>query len=116
MKIQSLAILSLTVSLFTVACGGRDGNANANANRMNAATATPMATATPLAANTDPALKTSIESELKKKGFNNITVDVTTTPATLRGTYPKGRLAEVVQTAQVANGGKPVKNEATEEK
>lgn len=75
------------------------------------ATATP----TPLAANTDPTLKSRIESELKKKGFNNITIDVTTTPATMRGTYPKGKLAEVMQTAQLANGGKPLQNQATEE-
>jgi len=75
-----------------------------------------MATATPLAANTDPALKSTIESELRKKGFNNITIDVTTTPATIRGTYPKGRLAEVIQTAQLANGGRPLPNQATEEK
>jgi len=111
MKIRFLAVLSLAVALFAGACGG-SGNANTN----TANTAVVTATATPLAANTDPALKTNIESELKKKGFNNITVDVTTAPATIRGTYPKGKLAEVVQTAQLANGGKPVKNEATEEK
>lgn len=112
MKSRFLAVLFVVVSVLAGACnrGGSDTNTNVNTR----AATTP--TATPLAANTDPALKTAIESELRKKGFNNITVDVTTTPATLRGTYPKGKLAEVIQTAQVANGGKPVKNEATEEK
>ena len=75
-------------------------------------TVKPAATPTPAA--TDPALKTKIEDALKAKGFKDVTVDVTTTPATLRGTVAKGKLAEVVQTAQAANGGKPVKNEVTE--
>ncbi len=68
----------------------------------------------PMTATTDPGLKTAIESALKGKGFADITVDTTTTPATIRGTVAKGKLAEVVQTAQAANGGKPVKNEVTE--
>lgn len=110
MKGKFLTAFVLAVTLAFGACS-RGGT---NTNTSNTAVVT--ATATPLSANTDPALKTQIESELKKKGFNSITVDVTTTPATLRGTYPKGKLAEVIQTAQVANGGKPVKNEATEEK
>ena len=114
MKFRFLTVLSLAIALFAGACGG--DKANTNVNITNTAVVTATATATPLAANTDPALKTSIESELKKKGFNEITVDVTTTPATIRGTYPKGKLAEVIQTAQIANGNKPVKNEATEAK
>ncbi|MFN2500894.1 MAG: hypothetical protein ABR530_02655 [Pyrinomonadaceae bacterium] len=101
-------ILFLALALFISACGG---NTNTNANR-----ATPTPTATPIAANTDPALKTNIEAELKKKGFNNVTVDVTTTPATLRGTYPKGKLADVIQTAQQANGMKPLQNQMSEDK
>jgi ABC-type glycerol-3-phosphate transport system substrate-binding protein len=108
MKIKILTLVALASLSFATACGGREANHN---------TATPMAaaTATPLPATTDPALKTTIENELKKKGFNNVTVDVTTTPATLRGTYPKGKLPEMIQTAQLANGGKPLQNQATEE-
>lgn len=112
MKIKFLTVSSLAIVFFIGACGG----SNTNTNRTNVNITTPMATATPLAANTDPALKSTIESELRKKGFNNITIDVTTTPATIRGTYPKGRLAEVIQTAQLANGGRPLPNQATEEK
>ena len=67
-------------------------------------------------AKTDPALKAKIEEALKKKGFDKLTIDTSTTPATMRGTYAKGKLAEAVQTAQEANGGKPLKNEATEAK
>jgi hyperosmotically inducible periplasmic protein len=69
---------------------------------------------TPIPATTDPNLKANIEKALVAKGFKDVTVDVTTTPATLRGTAPKGKLAEVMQAAMGANGGKPVKNEVTE--
>lgn len=68
----------------------------------------------PVTATTDNSMKPAIEAALKAKGFNDVTVDTTTTPATIRGTVAKGKLAEVVQTAQAANGGKPVKNEVTE--
>ncbi len=115
MRIKLLVVLCLSAVLFLGACG-KDENANANANKP-AATATP----TPLpktseTAATNPALKTAIEDALKAKGFTSVTVDVSTTPATLRGTYPKGKLDEVIQTAQKANGEKPVKNEMTEAK
>jgi hyperosmotically inducible periplasmic protein len=71
-------------------------------------------TPAPIVAATDPNLKGNIEKALVAKGFKDVTVDVTTTPATLRGTAPKGKLSEVMQAAQGANGGKPVKNEVTE--
>jgi hyperosmotically inducible periplasmic protein len=70
-------------------------------------------TPAPIVAATNPMLKGDIEKALAAKGFKDVTVDVTTTPATLRGTYPKDKIAEVMQAAQAANGGKPVKNEAT---
>ncbi len=114
MKFKFLLVLSLAVVLFAGACGG--DKANTNVNITNTAVVTATATPTPLAANTNPALKTSIEAELKKKGFNNATVDVTTSPATLRGTVPKGKMAEAFQTAQIANGMKPLVNQMTEEK
>jgi hypothetical protein len=113
MRIKLLVVLCLSTFLFLAGCRG-DSNANANVNKP-AATATPVPKTSETAA-TDPALKTKIEDELKKKGFTSVTVDTSTTPATLRGTYPKGKLDEVIQTAQAANGGKPVKNEMTEAK
>ncbi len=70
-------------------------------------------TPAPIVAATNPMLKGDIEKALAAKGFKEVTVDVTTTPATLRGSYPKAKIAEVMQAAQAANGGKPVKNEAT---
>jgi hyperosmotically inducible periplasmic protein len=70
-------------------------------------------TPAPIVAATNPMLKGDIEKALAAKGFKDVTVDVTTTPATLRGSYPKAKIAEVMQAAQAANGGKPVKNEAT---
>ena len=66
-----------------------------------------------ITATTDNSMKPAIEAALKAKGFTDVTVDTTTTPATIRGTYPKDKLAELIQTTTLANGGKPVKNEAT---
>ena len=111
MRIKLILVLCLSAFLFLSACKG--DNANANANKAAAPTAVPKTSET---AATDPALKTKIETELKAKGFKDVTVDASTTPATLRGTYPKGKLDEVIQTAQKANGEKPVKNEMTEAK
>ena len=68
----------------------------------------------PITATTDTSMKPAIEAALKAKGFTDVTVDTSTTPATLRGTVAKGNLAQVQQTATTANGGKPVKNEVTE--
>lgn len=117
MKIKFLVILSLSALLFLAGCRG-DANTNtaytnraANMN-MNMATATPVMQTNQSAA-TDPAMKSKIEAALKAKGFNDVTVDTSTTPATLRGTYPKDKLAEVMQTAMEANGGRPVQNQAT---
>lgn len=109
-----LVILSLATMLAFVGCkGSSNTNTNTNSNtNVTAATPTPV-TQTNESAKTDTVSKDKIEEALKKKGFTTVTVDTTTTPATLRGTVAKGKLAEVVQTAQEA-AGKPVKNEVTE--
>ena len=109
MKTKFLAILILAMAFTAGACN-RGGN-----NNTNSGTPVSTPTATPLAANTDPALKTNIENALKAKGFTNVTVDVSTTPITIRGTVPKGRTAEMVQTVNLANDMKPVRNQTTEE-
>lgn len=113
MKIKFLIVLSLAAVFFLSGCGGGESNTNANVNKANVNAPTPV-TKTNETAATDPNLKSKIETALKGKGFNDVTVDVSTTPATLRGTVAKGKLAEVVQVAQEANGGKPVKNEVQE--
>lgn len=115
MRIKLLVVLSLSAVLFLVGCGKDNANVNANSNTAVVKSATPLPQTSQTAA-TDPALKTNIEAALKAKGFTGVTVDTSTTPATLRGTYPKGKLDEVIQTAQKANGEKPVKNEMTEAK
>lgn len=114
MKIKFLAILSLAAVLFLGGCGKKDeGNTNVNANKAAVSTPTPVVKTNETAA-VDNTLKTKTEEALKKKGFNDVTVDATTTPtATLRGTVPKGKMAEAIQTAQEA-AGKPFKNEITE--
>lgn len=56
-------------------------------------------------------IKRKIETALLKKGLTGMFVDVSTTPMTLRGTYPKDKLAEIMQIAMEENGGLPIKNE-----
>lgn len=116
MKTKFLAILSLTTVIFLGACGGKE-KANTNAANtatvnMNMTTATPV-TKTNETAATDPNLKSKVETALKAKGFNDVTIDTTTTPATLRGTVAKDKLAEAYQTAMEA-AGKPLNNQITE--
>lgn len=115
MKMKVLAILGLAATLGFGACKGATNTNTANMG-MNSNMA--MATPSPVmktgeTAATDPNLKSKIEAALKAKGFGEVTVDTTTTPASLRGTYPKDKIAEVIATAQEANGGKPVQNQAT---
>lgn len=61
----------------------------------------------------DPYAASLVQNALWQKGFVNVMVEATTKMITLRGTIPKGKMAEAVQTAQEA-GKKPVKNELTE--
>ena len=117
MKFKLLVLLSLAAFLLLSGCrGGDNANANlANANmNMNMArnTATPV-TQTNESAATDPALKGKVEAALKAKGFTDVTVDTSGPTMTLRGSYPKDKLPELMQTAIEANGGKPVQNQAT---
>ena len=115
MKFKILAVFCLAAVLLIGACGGNKDNTNINANvRASTPTPTPVVKTTE-AANIDTGLKTKVEDALKKKGFNNVTVDMTTTPATLRGSVPKDKMTEAIQTAQEA-AGKPFKNELTEAK
>jgi hypothetical protein len=60
-------------------------------------------------------LQQKVLDALRNKGFYNVTVDVSTMPMTLRGTVPKGKLAEAMMTVMESNGGKPVKNETYEQ-
>jgi hypothetical protein len=117
MKLKFLATLSLAAFLFLTGCGGNKDNTNVNANAINNK-AIPTASPTPIVqtnetAKTDPALKGKVEAALKAKGYKDLTLDMSTTPATLRGTYPKDKIADVMATAMEANGGKPVQNQAT---
>ena len=117
MKIKFLTVLSLALFLVSVGCrsaSNTNTTTNTTANANTAVITTTPITKTNESAATDPNLKSRIEAALKAKGFNDVTVDTSTTPATLRGTYPKDKLAEVIQTAQQTNGGKPVQNQATE--
>ncbi len=49
-----------------------------------------------------------------QKGLNNISVDATTTEVILRGTVPKGKMAEAVRTALEVEKRK-VNNKLTEQ-
>lgn len=114
MRIKILTVLCLSVFLFLAACGGSSNtntNANANANA-NAATPTPVPKTSETVA-TDNATVKKIQDALKAKGFNDVTVDGSTKPITLRGTVAKGKMQEMKQAAEEA-AGTPVKNEVTE--
>ncbi len=119
MKIKIFLVLSLGAMMCFAGCkSGTNANmATTNMANSNMATANSnMMAKTPESPKTDMAMESKIQDALKAKGYEKVTVDTATSPATLRGTYPKGKLAEVIQVAMEANGGKPVKNEATEEK
>lgn len=115
MKMKFLAVVGIAAALGLGACKGSTNTNTANTNVVvvNTTSPTPVPKTSETAA-TDPNLKSKIEAALKAKGFNDVTVDVSTTPATIRGTVAKGKLAEVMSTAMESNGGKPVKNEVTE--
>lgn len=118
MKVKLLIVLSLSALMLLSGCRGSDTNTNTtNANRtanttMNMNMATPV-TQTNQSAGTDTVMKSKVESALKAKGFTDVTVDTSTTPATLRGTVAKGKMAEAIQTAQEA-AGKPLTNQISE--
>ena len=112
MRIKLLVVLCLSVSLFLVGCGKDNANTNTNSNTAVVTPATPLPKTSETVA-TDTATVKKIQDALKAKGFNDVTVDGTTKPITLRGTVAKGKLPEVVQVAQEA-AGTPVKNEVTE--
>jgi osmotically-inducible protein OsmY len=107
MKIKILTIFSLATVLFLGGCRG-DSNVNANmANRMNANANMTAGTST-----TDSAAKSAVESALKAKGFNDVSVDATTTEVTLRGSVAKDKLSEVIQIAN-ETGKRKVNNQLT---
>lgn len=111
MKIKILLALSLAAVICFAGCKS-DANMNVtNANAMN----TNAMTKPTEAAKTDPMMQNKIQDALKAKGFDKVMVDTSTTPATLRGTVAKGKMAEAVQAAQEA-AGKPLTNQITEDK
>jgi hypothetical protein len=61
----------------------------------------------------DYAAQQAVQEALIQKGFYNVFVKVTTTEVTLRGTVPKGKLGEAVQTAQ-ETAKRKVNNQLTE--
>jgi hypothetical protein len=91
MRIKLLVVLCLSAFLFLAGCRS---NSNTNTNLV-VATPTPVVKTTE-AATVDPNLKGKIESALKAKGFNDVTVDTSTTPMTISGTVAKGKLDQVM--------------------
>ena len=108
-----LTILALVTVLLLGACGGSTPANNANAaSALNKSTPLPTTTVNAVTDNGD---KAKIEDALKKAGFTEVTVDTSTTPATLRGTVAKGKTTDMMKAAVSASGsGKPLKNETTE--
>ena len=113
MRIKLLVVLCLSAFLFLAgACGRGENNTNAN-KAVVTATPTPIVK-TSEAPTVDPNLKSKIESALKAKGFNDVTVDTSTNPMTISGTVAKGKMDQVMATVQENNGGKPVTNKVVE--
>lgn len=108
MKIKFLTVLSLAAFLFLSGCRGSESNtntnANANGNRANTNTT---------AATMDATAKTAVEDALKKAGLTDVTVEATTEAVTIRGTVPKGKMADVNRIAQ-ETGKRRVINQVTE--
>ena len=111
MKIKLLAVLCLSTFLFLAGCGGST-NTNTNANANTTATPTPVPKTSETVA-TDTATVKKIQDALKAKGFNDVVVDGTTKPITLRGTVAKGKLAEMYKVAMDA-AGTPLTNAVAE--
>jgi len=111
MKIKILAVLSIALFLGLVGCKSANTNTNTSMNtnsNMNMSTTTPMT-----AAAADPTMKNSVEAALKKAGLNDVTVEATAAEVTIRGTVPKGKMAQVNQIAQETAKRKVV-NQVTE--
>ncbi len=97
MKTKFLAVISLAAIAGLAGCKGSD---NTNVNKMNTNVATNVAMSTPAAPMKDAAVQAAVEDAMKKKGFNDVQVEATTTEVTLRGTVPKDKMTEAVQAAQ----------------
>ena len=61
----------------------------------------------------DATAKSAVEAAMKKANLNDVTVEATTTEVTIRGTVPKGKMAEVARIAQ-ETGKRKVNNQVTE--
>ena len=113
MKIKVLTILGLAAALGLGACkSATNTNTVLNTNTMNTnvTMSTPMST--PMAT-ADPTAKAAVEAAFKKAGLNDVTVDATTTEVTIRGSVPKGKMADVNRIAQEV-GKRKVTNQVTE--
>jgi len=116
MKIKVLAVLGLAAVAGFAGCKGAANantvvvNANTGMTNANMTMTTPMST--PMAM-PDTATQTAVESALKKAGMNDVTVAATSTEVTLRGTIPKGKMAEVNRIAQ-ETGKRKVNNQVIE--
>ena len=107
-----LMILSLAAVLLLSGCWGSTPANNSAAGTVNKPTPLPTTTVNNV---TNTGDKAKIEAALKAAGFTDVTVDTSTTPATLRGTVAKGKTTDMMKVAVEASGsGKPLKNETTE--
>lgn len=107
-----LTILSLAAVLLLSGCWGNTATPNNASSTVNKPTPLPTTTANNVTDNGD---KAKIEDALKKAGFTDVTVDTSTTPATLRGTVGKGKTTDMMKVAVSASGSsKTLKNETTE--
>ncbi len=107
-----LTVLGLAAFLSLAGCKSATTNANTTALNTNTVVTTTTPMMTP-AATTDATAKAAVEAAMKKAGFNDVTVEATTTEVTIRGTIPKGKMAQVNQIA-TETGKRKVSNQVVE--
>ena len=112
MKFKFLAVLSLAAVAGLAGCGG-DDKANVNANKTNTNGSNTAAAPTQAAPVRDAVVEKTVKDALSKKGFTDVTVEATADKVTIRGTIPKGKMAEVNQIVQ-ETGKRRVDNQVTE--
>jgi hypothetical protein len=113
MKVKVLAVLGLAGVAGLAGCKSA---ANTNTVVVTNTTNTNMMAATPMStpmATKDAAAEAAVKAALDKAGMKDVMVEATTTEIKLRGSIPKGKMAEVNRIAQ-ETGKRKVDNQVVE--
>ena len=108
MKIYQIIRFSIIISIFVATCFAQSN--------LQKIILTPVFEKNSAICNLDEndTVERRILAKLRAKSFKDVSVTTEKGIIVLRGTVPKGKLAEAIQAAQEANNGKPIRNELTE--